>query len=236
MFIGTMLVGGGNGELFFRWFSIYFPFNDFFQPWQVITHLFMHANFEHLLFNMLLLFFVGTIVERYVGKKRFLFLYISAGLGAALISFIVDYINFNLILSQLAEGGFSKEYILSTLNEGKIDTRWAEVIGENTLSKFTRVFFAQSLGASGAIMGIMAAFGFMFPNMKVMLIIPPIPIKVKYLVVGMIGSDLISAFLTGTPLLGTSNTGYVAHVGGALTGFIIAWYWKKNQFNQNRWN
>ena len=72
MFIGTMAVGGGNGELFYKWFALYFPKNELFQPWQVITHMFMHGGFTHLLFNMFALWMFGTAVEQQLGNKKFL--------------------------------------------------------------------------------------------------------------------------------------------------------------------
>ena len=91
------------------------------------------------------------------------------------------------------------------------------------------------VGASGCIMGIMAAFGMMNPNAELMMIFLPIPIKAKYFIPGIIILDLISG-ITGQSFFSPSNTAYMAHVGGALTGFIIMWYWKKTQFKINRWN
>ena len=91
------------------------------------------------------------------------------------------------------------------------------------------------VGASGCIMGILAAFGMMNPEAKLMLIFLPIPIKAKYFIPGIILLDLISG-ITGQSFFSPSNTAYMAHVGGALTGFFVMWYWKKNQFNKNRWN
>ena len=98
----------------------------------------------------------------------------------------------------------------------------------NTMPDLSRVFNTTSLGASGAVIGVLAAFAFLYPNKQVILLFPPIPIKLKYIAVGMIGGDFVSGFLTGTPLLANSNVGYFAHVGGALTALLIIWYWKKN--------
>ena len=91
------------------------------------------------------------------------------------------------------------------------------------------------VGASGCIMGILAAFGMMNPNAELMMIFLPIPIKAKYFIPGIIILDLVSG-ITGQSFFSPSNTAYMAHVGGALTGFLIMWYWKKNQFNRNRWD
>ena len=94
---------------------------------------------------------------------------------------------------------------------------------------------ASMVGASGCLMGILASFGMMNPEAKLMMIFLPIPVKAKYFIPGIIILDLISG-LTGQSFFSPSNTAYMAHVGGAVTGFLIMWYWKKNQFNRNRWN
>ena len=91
------------------------------------------------------------------------------------------------------------------------------------------------VGASGAIMGILVAFGMLNPNAELMLIFLPIPIKAKYFIPGIIVLDLISA-TTGVSFFSPSNTAYIAHIGGAVTGFLIMYFWKKNQFNKYRWN
>ena len=96
------------------------------------------------------------------------------------------------------------------------------------------IFNALMVGASGCIMGILVAFGMMNPEARLMLIFLPIPIKAKYFIPGIIILDLVSG-LTGQSFFSPSNTAFFAHVGGALVGFIIMWYWRKNQFNDKRW-
>ena len=91
------------------------------------------------------------------------------------------------------------------------------------------------VGASGAIFGVLAAFALVYPNMPLYFIFVPIPIKAKYLIGGYFLINLYSA-VTGSTILGPSNTAYWAHIGGAVVGFLIMWYWKRNSFNQNRWN
>lgn len=217
MFVGTQTVG--NGVLFYDLFAMHFPKNDAFQPWQIFTHIFIHGGFEHLLFNMLFLFFVGTGLELTIGKNKFLFLYMSAGLGALLLQLGDSYFRYFLMESKALSLGVTSEQIIEIFKEHKIFTD----IGP----KFNQIYNSISFGASGAVMGVFAAYAFLFPNREIMLLFPPIPLKIKYLAVGMIGSDLISGFLTGTPLLANSNVGYFAHVGGALIGFLMVWYWKK---------
>lgn len=233
MFIGTMAVG--EGQLFFRLFALYFPKNDPFQPWQIITHMFMHGGVSHILFNMFALWMFGTTVEQIFGRKKFIFFYISAGLGAALLQLGYHYYQFYSGLDILTSNGFLESEILNTLKEGKYNTGWAQYMGNETLQSFLEVFNSSMVGASGAIMGILVAFGMLFPESKLMLIFLPIPIKAKYFIPGIIILDLISA-LTGQSFFSPSNTAYVAHLGGALTGFLIMYFWKKDQFDKYRWH
>ncbi len=236
MFIGTMVVGGGNGELFYKWFALYFPKNELFQPWQIITHMFMHGGFAHILFNMFALWMFGTAVELQLGSKNFLFIYFSAGLGAVLFQLGFSYYEFYSGLNLITEAGFNSLDIINALeaNRNLLNTTLVDVIPVDKLMTFQQSYHVPMVGASGCIMGILAAFGMMNPDAKLMLIFLPIPIKAKYFIPGIIILDIISA-LTGQSFFSPSNTAYMAHVGGALTVFFIMWYWKKNQFNQNRW-
>ena len=225
MFVGTLVVGGGNS--FYEWFAMYFPKNDGFKPWQIITHMFMHGSPSHILFNMFALWMFGTPVEQALGGKRFLFLYISAGLGAVLLQVGFYYFQYLPMESQALALGATPEQIVEVFKEGKVFTD----IGQD----FNEIYFASMVGASGCIMGVMAAFGMMNPNAELMMIFLPIPIKAKYFIPGIIILDLISG-ITGQSFFSPSNTAYMAHVGGAVTGFLIMWYWKKTQFNRSRWN
>ena len=225
MFIGTMFIG--EGILFYDWFAMHFPKNEAFQPWQIITHMFMHGSMTHLLFNMLALWMFGTPVEQTLGSKRFLFIYFSAGLGAVALQVGYYYFQYLPMESQALNLGVTHERIIEVFKEGKVFT----AIGQ----EFNQIYYASMVGASGCIMGILVAFGMMNPNAELMMIFLPIPIKAKYFIPGIIILDLISG-LTGQSFFSPSNTAFMAHVGGALTGFLIMWYWKKTQFNKNRWN
>ena len=232
MFIGTLTIG--NGELFYQWFALYFPQNDLFQPWQIITHMFMHGGATHILFNMFALWMFGTAVETQLGSKKFLFLYMSAGFGAVLFQLGYYYFNYMPLYSELISSGLSSSEIVQMFTSNEV----IQGVNENQLALLKDAFpiyNASMVGASGCIMGILAAFGMMNPEAKLMMIFLPIPIKAKYFIPGIILLDVISA-LTGQSFFSPSNTAYMAHVGGALTGFLIMWYWKKNQFKQNRWD
>lgn len=232
MFIGTLTIG--EGQLFYQWFSLFFPENDLFMPWQIITHMFMHGGVTHILFNMFALWMFGTAVETQLGSKKFLFIYISAGLGAVLFQLGYYYFEYlpaytELIASGLTESQIVQMFTSNEVMKGITSDQYA------LLQEGYSVYNARMVGASGCIMGILAAFGMMNPEAKLMLIFLPIPIKAKYFIPGIIILDIISA-LTGQSFFSPSNTAYMAHVGGALTGFLIMWYWKKTQFNKNRWD
>lgn len=225
MFIGTMFIG--KGILFYDWFAMHFPKNEAFQPWQIITHMFMHGGMMHLFFNMFALWMFGTPVERVLGSKRFLFIYFSAGLGAVALQVGYYYFQYLPMESQALNLGVTHEEIIEVFKEGKVFT----AIGQ----EFNEIYYASMVGASGCIMGILVAFGMMNPNAELMLIFLPIPIKAKYFIPGIILIDLISG-IRGQSIFGYGNVAHFAHVGGALIGFLIMWYWKKTQFNKNRWN
>lgn len=234
VFVGVQLLR--NTYPLYEWFSAFFPMNDNFQFWQPLTYMFMHGDQNHIFSNMLMLFFIGPMVEMGLGSKRFLFLFISAGFGALLLTYLIDFIQFQLALSDVLNAGFSKTDILELIKQRKYDLRWEEVLSQNGLKHLVGNYNTTLVGASGCITGVLAVLGLMYPNRELQLLFPPIRLKVKYLVVGLIGSDFISALLTGTPLLGQSNISYVAHVGGAITAALIFLYWKKNNMNKYRWD
>lgn len=233
MFVGSLVVGA----VAFDTLSIWFYENSNFKPWQIITHMFMHSQtfIPHIIFNMLALWMFGTPLEQMWGRNKFLFFYFSCGLGAVLLPFVIDYFNFNSLINILLENGFKRDYILETLNQGNIDKRWKGIMGDENLNSLVRIFFSSGLGASGCVMGLLVAFGISFPNSELMLIFLPIPIKAKYFIPLLLAYEIISGITGGTSMFGVS-VAHFAHVGGAITGAIIMWYWKKTQFNNNRWN
>ncbi len=231
MFIGTLTIG--NGTLFYDLFALHFPKNQTFEYWQIITHMFMHGGVTHILFNMFALWMFGTPVEQYLGSKKFLFIYLSAGLGAVALQVGYYYFNFLPSYANLIESGITADEITHMLSNNEVIQGVTQAQFANLQNIFP-IFNATMVGASGCIMGILVAFGMMNPEARLMMIFLPIPIKAKYFIPGIIILDLISG-VTGQSFFSPSNTAYMAHVGGALTGFIIMWYWKKNQFNKNRW-
>ncbi|KQO20343.1 protease [Flavobacterium sp. Leaf82] len=231
-FIGSQLV-----PVSYEYLALFFPENPGFKFWQPISHMFMHGGFAHIAFNMFALYSFGSTLEHFWGGKKFLFFYISCGLGAALVNFAVNYYFYQDGLNILLANGFNKGDVLALLNEGKIDTRWQQILTVSEFKHFTEAYLGTVIGASGAVYGLLVAFTFMFPNAELGIMFIPIPIKAKYFVpVYMLLFDGFFGIF-GSSFMGIeSGIAHYAHIGGALFGFLIMWYWKKNQFNSNRWN
>jgi len=223
-----------NTDFIYSIFSLHFPENPDFKFWQLLTHMFMHGGIMHLGFNMFALWMFGSSIESIFGSKRFLFFYLTCGLGAAISQISFLYYSFYSNLDLLLSSGYDIKSVLSILSEGKYNTSWESVLGPEGLFTFNTSFLSTMVGASGAIMGVLVAFGMFFPESKLMLIFFPVPVKAKYFIPAIILLDLFSA-ITGQAIFSPSNTAYIAHIGGALTGFFIMYYWKRNQFNRNRW-
>ena len=172
----------------------------------------------------------GTPLEQMWGRNKFLFFYFSAGLGAGAIYTLVNYYQFNGVYEQLMNLGLSSTDIQSILDTGSYNNQILEHISSQTLNEFYAIYHSPAVGASGAIYGVLVAFGMAFPNAKLALIFFPVPIAAKYFIPLIILSDLFF----GMTKYSIGNVAHFAHVGGAIIGFIIAWYWKQNQFK--RWN
>ena len=223
-----------NTDFIYSLFSLHFPENPEFKFWQLLTHMFMHGGILHLAFNMFALWMFGSAIESIFGSRRFLFFYLTCGLGAAIAQISFLYYSFYSNLDLLLNSGYEQQTVLNLLMEGKYNTSWVNILGQEGLMSFNTSFLSTMVGASGAIMGVLVAFGMFFPESKLMLIFFPIPVKAKYFIPGIILLDLFSA-ITGQAIFSPSNTAFIAHLGGAFTGFLIMYYWKKNQFNRNRW-
>ena len=246
-FIGSYFVPQANDLLSLHYFE-----SDGFKFWQPITHMFMHGNPMHIFFNMFALISFGSALEHFWGAKKFLFFYFSCGVGAALIHSGVNYYEIHSLLDQLQNSALTSADIHTILNTDFVSGNQfqGQLLYENGQATFDKlnlngddfkILFdaaiknqTAAVGASGAIYGLLVAFAFMFPNAELMMMFIPVPIKAKYFVPVIVLLDLFSG-VTGFGLFG-GNIAHFAHVGGALIGFIMMWYWKKNQFNQNRWD
>ena len=171
-----------------------------FQPYQIFTHLFSHSPtmFAHILFNMFALWMFGRILENVWGPKRFLIFYLASGIGAAALHLAMQY--------------FRCEQVWQSIQAGNPPTP-EKIFGA----------ISPALGASGAIMGLFAAFAFLFPNTELIFLFIPFPIKAKWMVLIMVGLDLFGGFSKTSG----DNVAHFAHLGGAITGFIIVFIWNK---------
>jgi len=207
MFLATYVLGLRGVDLDSLLALHYFE-ADAFYPFQFITYMFMHGNFMHLFFNMFMLWMFGRIIEQVFGPKRFLIYYIVCGLGAGLMQEIVQFIEFSnadIVTQALGQGGnvINGKFMLTP--EGAV-----------SLDQF------RTVGASGAVYGILLAFGMVFPNESMYIIPFPFPIKAKYMVFGYALLELLLA-------MGSSGDGiaHMAHVGGMLFGLVLILHWRR---------
>ena len=220
------------GEIMYDLFAMHYPNNPNFFIWQPITHMFMHGDITHILFNMFGLWMFGTPLEQMWGKQKFIFFYLSAGFGAVLIQTIVYHYDVMSVTQILIDNGLTNSDVDAFYKTGRLNTSIIQSVGEDRLYSGIQSFKAVMVGASGALYGILVAFAMLFPNVQLMLLFPPIPIKAKFFVPLLILFDLFFGFTSYS----VGPIAHFAHIGGAVTGFLMMWYWKKNQFNNRRWN
>lgn len=204
VFIATYVVRGMNIDLN-DIFGLHFFLASDFRIWQFFTYMFMHGGFTHILMNMFMLWMFGMVVENVWGPKKFLFYYIVCGVGAGLCQELAQYGTY------LVEG-------LANFDSVRV--------GTTVLPMDVYLNMMNTVGASGAIYGVLLAFGMLFPEERMFIIPIPVPIKAKWIIMGSIVVELFSA-------IGTSNDGvaHLAHLGGMLFGFILIRYWKKHPYS-----
>jgi membrane associated rhomboid family serine protease len=193
-----------------------------FRPHQLVTYMFMHSSrdFTHVLFNMFAVYMFGKVLEGVWGSKRFLIYYMVTGIGAGVIQLLVAHIRLIPMLSEIPQEGI--DLIMTegygALLEGKnfVDPIMAQTNG---------LINSVTVGASGAVFGILLAFGMLFPNTELMLMFPPIPIKAKWFVLGYGALELYSGFANNP----NDNVAHFAHLGGMLFGFFLIQLWKKDR-------
>ena len=220
------------GDVVYDLFALHYPFSPKFQIWQPLTHIFMHGDIGHIFFNMFGLYMFGTPIEQMWGRKKFIFFYLSTGFGAAAFQLLLYYFQINQVFNVLLAEGLTGNQITAFFQTSDLPYDVVERIGREKLLSGLSAFNGVMVGASGALYGILVAFAFLFPNARLMLLFPPIPVKAKILVPVLILSDLFFGFTSYS----IGPIAHFAHVGGAITGLVMLWYWKKNQFNNNRLN
>lgn len=205
-----------------RYLALHFVKSNDFMPHQLITYMFMHGDLGHVFFNMFAVFMFGRTLESIWGPKRFLTYYLLTGIGAALLQLAISYLRYTSFLSEVPEDLISQ---LMT----KIHTEGAQLIAQNQnytdplMGGLNAVVNVPMVGASGAVFGILVAFGMIFPDTKLFIIPFPFPIKAKYFVMGYGAIELYLGFANRVG----DNVAHFAHLGGLLAGVILLLYWKK---------
>jgi rhomboid-like protein len=196
-----------------KWLAVYYFNSPQFRLWQIVTYMFMHGNIMHIFFNMFALFMFGPMLEYSIGPKRFLNLYFISGFGAIFIQMLVQAIQVHAIT-----GGF-------VISHPELESSYY-AYGANA-QKLAEIYYTPVVGASGAIFGLLVAFAMLYPNLEMMILFIPIPIKAKYIIPVYI---LIELWL-GIGQYGGDNVAHFAHLGGALFGFIMVKFWRLQRPN-----
>jgi len=192
-----------------------------FRPYQLVTHMFMHGGIWHLVFNMFALWMFGRVLESVWGPKRFFIYYFVTGLGAAVFYSFVNFIEFQYFASKMLP-----ETVQMVMTQGAEILNQGKNFSDPLAGKLNLILNVPTVGASGAVFGILLGFGMLFPNTELMLLFPPIPIKAKYFVAGYGAIELFSGIANSG-----DNIAHFAHLGGMLFGFILIKYWNKKTTN-----
>ena len=174
-------------------FAMFYPASPFFKPWQILTHMFMHGGFWHIFFNMYSLLMFGSILERSLGPKKFLIFYFVTGLGAVALHTGVEWMQARVFIAN-----------------GAVDA-------------YQRLLVTPTLGASGAIYGVLIGFAMLYPQARLILIFPPIPVKAKWLVIIFAAIELVFG-INGIQ----EGVAHFAHLGGMLFGWLLIRWWRKH--------
>jgi len=196
-----------------RWLAIYYFNSPQFRLWQIISYMFMHGGLAHIFFNMLALYMFGPIVEYSIGPKKFLNLYFICGVGAIAFQWIVQAIQVHGIT-----GGI-------TIADPDLQSTYLQ-FGANA-QKLADIYYTPLVGASGAIFGLLVTFGMLYPNMEMMVLFIPVPVKAKYL----IPVYIVIEIWLGVGQYGGDNVAHFAHIGGAVLGYIMVKIWRLQKPN-----
>ena len=209
MFLATIVAQRYNIDLA-RYLGLHFFLASDFNIAQLFTYMFMHGGFGHLFFNMFAVWMFGRTLETVWGPRRFLLFYIVCGIGAGLIQELVQYIEYATTLAQYQQ----------------VQVPWGVI----PMSEYLNMM--NTVGASGAVYGILLGFGMLFPNTPLFIFPLPMPIKAKYFVIGYAVIELFSG-ISNNP---NDNVAHFAHLGGMIFGFIMIMYWKKKSKRNGTYN
>jgi membrane associated rhomboid family serine protease len=196
-------------------FALFYPNSPEFKPYQLLSHMFMHGGYLHLLFNMYALWLFGNHLERQMGSRKFLLYYLVTGIGASLFYLLVLWLQVHFIEARIDPGTLAE--MNRYLHEGmalKAQTK--------DMVQWYTIMYTPMVGASGAVYGVLLAFGMLFPNLQLQLMFPPVTLKAKWFVVIYGAIELVLALSQPN-----SNIAHFAHIGGMLFGFLLIRYWMK---------
>lgn len=230
------LVGGSQGYDLDYILGGYVFGSPHFEPFQIVTHMFMHGDFFHLLFNMIGLLFFGSMLERVWGPKRFFIFYFITGVGAFVLYQAVGYFEFAGLRQQLIDGGIDIYTFNNFVGDLRTDSdalyhlnqylnRVDLSISIEQIESYIALASIPMVGASGAVFGLLAGAAMTFPNTQVQLLFPPIPIKIKWLAIIYLGFEIYNSVQTNAG----GNIAHFAHVTGAIVGFVTVLIFQRNK-------
>jgi len=184
-------------------FAVFYFNSPLFKPWQIITYMFLHGSFFHILFNMFALFSFGPIVEYSIGSKRFFNLYFICGIGAVAFQMLVQAIQMHYLTGHFI---IPSDY---------------QSVDPLLINKISEIYSTPVIGASGAVFGVLIAFGMLFPDLELMILFIPVPVKAKYIIPGYVVLEIYSSINQSQG----DNVAHLAHIGGAIVGFIMVKAW-----------
>jgi len=203
--------------------GLWYPANGHFGAWQLVSHMFLHGSIGHIFFNMFALVSFGTILEREWGAERFLLFYFLCGVGAGLVQLGVNWYQFHGLHAQLVAAGMKPSAISALLAAGGGEMPDDAKL-EAGIEALYGIYATPMIGASGAIYGLLVAFGFLHPNAKLAIMFIPVPVAAKFVIPVLLLVDLFSG-VTGFSLFG-AGIAHFAHLGGALIGFLLMLVWR----------
>lgn len=200
-----------------RVLGVYFPASENFKPYQIVTHMFMHGGIWHLFFNMFALYMFGQVLEQVWGPRRFLIYYFVTGFGAMATHMAVMAFQYYKVLALV-----TPDQLQEVLDNGYAFSLQMKAYTNPAMRELQSVLYTPTVGASGAVFGVLLAFGVLFPNTQLMLLFPPIPMRAKYFVMIYGGLELYLAITQPG-----SSIAHAAHLGGMIFGYILIRIWRK---------
>jgi membrane associated rhomboid family serine protease len=202
--------------------GLHYFLSDGFYPHQIVTYMFMHStnDFTHILFNMFAVVMFGRTLEQFWGSKRFLIYYMVTGIGAGIVQILVAQVRIIPFYDLFSPAEFE-----SIVTEGYAVLQQGQNYIDPDAGLLNVLYNSVTVGASGAVFGILLAFGWLFPNTELMLLFPPIPLKAKWFVMIYGALELYLGFANNA----NDNVAHFAHLGGMVFGFVLLMIWQRDK-------